>query len=1018
MIYLVVIGFGLFSLSRLKTDLFPDVTFPVIGVITQYEGVGPVDMETLVTRPLEEAVSSVENIKTINSSSSSGTSIMILEFDWGTDMNQAEIDVRKNIDISRDALPDGVTDPITFAFNPSMQPITFLALTSDKMGQAELRKVAQDKLEARLERIPGVGSASAEGGLRRQINVKVNPRELAAKSVDINQIVNAIRMENLQIPGGQIEEGMSEFSVRSYGEYQSVAQIKKVVVGMQNATPIYLEDVANVTDGYQELKRYVRNNGKPSVILQVMKRSDANTVNTTEAVLSAIPDLENIAGQDVKISVIYDLASFINKSITNLMTTALQAFLLAGIVLLFFLRNIRSAIIVAISIPVSVIATFFVMDQAGVTLNIISMAGLALAIGMLVDNSIVVLENIFRMREQGVDIMEAADEGTSEVSMAIIASTLTTLAVFIPILFVPGIAGVLFNDMAITIVFSMTASLFVALTLIPLMASRFLRLRDKANKSAFITGLTGWTSNLLDNLDKYYKRALTYSLGHRKTVIFTALGLFVGSILLYRTLGGEFMPQNDESQIQISIERAAGTNLESTRQTFEAVEKEVIKDVPEAQNVYFAFGSGDAFSALFGTAAANKGQMMIRLSDIGDRDRSQFTIQDSLRKHFADFPGVDFSFDQGGGNIFGGKPIEVKIKGYDLDVGRELAELAKEKIEVIDGVVDVASTVEEAKPEYRIQFDRDRMSSMGLSTSMVARSISSYIGGTIASRYREEGDEYDIFVQLQQQYRKNKRDLQDLFITTPTGAHIPLENVATIVRDESPVTITRENQERVFAVNANYTGGDLQGKVSNVEAAMKTIHFPQGFRWEIGGTAEDLQKSFSYLGLAILAATFLVYMVMASQFESFLDPFIILFTVPLAFIGVVLGLFVTGTSMSVTALIGGILLVGIVVNNGIVLIDYINQLREKHGMELKEAIIEGGRTRLRPVLMTAVTTILSMIPLALGLGAGSEVWAPMARAVIGGLTVSTFLTLLIVPTLYLIFETRALKRLKKKLARQ
>ncbi|MCF7882113.1 MAG: efflux RND transporter permease subunit, partial [Candidatus Marinimicrobia bacterium] len=412
MLFLIIIGFGLFSLSRLKVDLFPDVTFPIIGIITQYEGVGPYDMENVVTRPLEEAVTSVENVETINSRSMSGTSILIIEFDWGTDMDQAEIDVRKNIDLVREMLPDDVTEPITFAFDPSMQPIAFLAMNSEQLGQAELRRIARERIEPRIERIPGVASADAQGGLERQINVMVDPRELAAKGVDINQITNAIRMENLQIPGGQIEEGMSEFSVRTYGEFQSVDDIRKVVVGQKNAAAIHLEQVAEVTDGFKERTSYVKNNGKESVVLVVMKQSDANTVNATESVLEAIPSLENVAGSDVQIEVIYDMASFIEESIQNLTNTALQAFLLAGLVLLFFLRNIRSAIIVAVSIPVSVIATFFVMDMAGVTLNIISMAGLALAIGMLVDNSIVVLENIFRHREQGEEIRSAADEGT------------------------------------------------------------------------------------------------------------------------------------------------------------------------------------------------------------------------------------------------------------------------------------------------------------------------------------------------------------------------------------------------------------------------------------------------------------------------------------------------------------------------------------------------------------------------------------------------------------------------------
>ncbi|HKJ67223.1 MAG TPA: efflux RND transporter permease subunit, partial [bacterium] len=675
----------------------------------------------------------------------------------------------------------------------------------------------------------------------------------------------------------------------------------------------------------------------------------------------------------------------------------------------------RSAVIVAVSIPVSVIATFFVMDQAGVTLNIISMAGLALAIGMLVDNSIVVLENIFRHRESGEPIRIAADEGTSEVSMAIIASTLTTLAVFVPILFVPGIAGVLFNDMAIAIVFSLTASLFVALTLIPLMASRLLRMNDIARRSKIITGITGWVGDLLSSLDDRYHQTLRYALHHRKSILLSIVGLFLLSIslLVFGFIGAEFMPDTDQSQVQLAIERAPGTSLEETRQTFASLENLIQREVPEAENVYINFGTGEGFSAIFGTAASNEGEILIRLTDLEDRDRSQFAIEDTLRSYFDQYPGVDFTFNEGG-NMFGGRDIEVVIKGYDLAVGRQLATQVEERLNSIEGLININKSFETGKPEYQVRFDRERLSAFGLSTSTVARAVSSYIGGTVATRYRDQGDEYDVFVQLQKPFRNSREDISNLFITSPAGLHIPLEQVATVVRDESPVTVEREDQERVVAVSCDVSGRDLQSALADVRASLDGMSFPSDFRWELGGAAEDFQESFQALGLAILAAMFLVYMVMASQFESLLDPFIIMFTIPLAFIGILWALFFTGTVLSVTALIGGMLLVGIVVNNGIVMIDYINQLREKHGYELMDAVIEGGRRRLRPVLMTAVTTILAMLPLSFGLGASAETWSPMARAVIGGLTVSTLLTLLLIPTIYYIFEQMALKRRAKK----
>ncbi|MCF7882367.1 MAG: efflux RND transporter permease subunit, partial [Candidatus Marinimicrobia bacterium] len=601
--------------------------------------------------------------------------------------------------------------------------------------------------------------------------------------------------------------------------------------------------------------------------------------------------------------------------------------------------------------------------------------------------------------------------------MAIVASTLTTLAVFVPILFVPGIAGVLFNDMAVTIVFSLAASLFVALTLIPLMASRMLRMDDIARKSEFITKLTGWVTSSLRWLDDRYFTALKYALSHRKTVVFTSIGLFAISLLLFPIIGAEFMSDTDEGMIQLSVERAVGTNLAETRKTFQEMERLVQQKVPEAENVYVNYGTGEGFSALFGTASANSGEIMVRLVDQDERERSQFDIQDTLRHYFDKFPGVEMSFSQGGGNMFGGRDIEVVIKGHDLDIGRQLATRVEERMAKIDGIVDVQKSFDVGKPEYQVRFDRNRLSAFGLSTAAVSRSISSYVGGTIATQYRDGGEEYNVFVQLQRPFRNSKQDLSNLFISTPTGLQIPLEQIATIYRDESPVTIEREDQERVVAVSANVTDRDLRSVTADVQSMLNDMSFPDEFRWELGGAAEDFQESFQALGLAILAAILLVYMVMASQFESFLDPFVILFTIPLAFIGVLWGLFVTGTTLSVTALIGGMLLVGIVVNNGIVMIDYINQLREKHGYSLTDAILEGGRRRLRPVLMTAVTTILAMLPLAFGVGASAETWSPMARSVIGGLTVATVLTLVVIPTLYNIFEVRILKRAQKKAAR-
>ncbi len=1012
MIYLIAVGFGLFGLTSLKLDLYPNITFPVIGIITQYEGVGPEDIENSLTRPLEKTVISVENVKRISSQSRAGTSVITLEFDWGTDMDQAEINVRKMIDLVRDYLPTDASEPITFAFDPSMQPIQYLAVSSSELGIAQLRRLVEEQIQPRIERIKGVASVAVQGGLERQIKILVNPHELAAQGLSMNTISQVLRMDNLQIPAGLVDEAKQEYSVKTKGEFSSVDQIENAVIGNKKGVQIYLKNVARVVDGFKEQRQIIRNNGKSSLLLLVQKQTDANTVQTAKAVAKELPNIAKKTGQGVKFETIVDFSKFILRSINNLKNTAFLAFLMAFFVLLFFLRSLKSSLIVAISIPVSVILTFFVMDMGGLTLNIISMAGLALAIGMLVDNAIVVLENIFRHHESGVTIMKAADEGTSEVSTAVIASTLTTLAVFVPILFVPGIAGVMFNDMAVTIVFSLTTSLIVALTLIPLLASRWLGRRTGFKHPEH----EGRIGQFLNRMERGYVKLLDKVLQRKKLFMASIFVIFVISMYMFKIIGGDFLGKSDRSFIGVNIERAAGTSLTSTDQTFKQLEDIVRKDVPEATNIYSSFGTAEGFGAFFGANGSNKGRMMVTLPDVSERERSQFVIQDQLRKDFANVPGIKVTFDENGGppGMGGQGDIQVKIFGYDREIAETLGGKVEEMMKSVEGVTDVQTNYSAPRPEYQVYLDRNRISAMGLTVAQVASTIESSIKGTVVTTYRDGGDEYDVFMQLDRQYRNSLADLENVYITSPMGAQIPLANLAKIVPGDAATTIYREDQDRMASVYCTVSDRDLQSVTKDIIKGMDTISFPADFRWEIGGNAQDQMESFMYLFFAIIAAIFLVYMVMASQFESLLDPFIILFTVPLALIGVVWGLVLTGTNLSVTALIGAVLLVGIVVNNGIVLIDYVNQQRELHGKGLYEAVIIGGRRRLRPILMTALTTILSMLPLALELGSGAEIWSPMARAVIGGLTVSTMLTLFLIPSIYTGVEQFLLKRAIRK----
>jgi len=1020
MIYLIAVGFGLFSLSQLRIDLYPSLEFPVIAVITQYTGVGPFDIETVISRPMEETVASVQNVKTVSSRSRQGLSLVLLEFEWGTDMDQAEIDVRNALEWVRDALPDDVTDPLVFAFDPSMQPIAFYTVGSEIHGLAELRRISELELEPRLERIPGVASAFTSGGLKREIKVLIDPVRLRAHNVSIQQVENALRMNNMQIPAGWLEDDLREFNIQTLGEYRSLEEIENTAVASMPGTTIRIRDVADVEDGFVENRQRVWTNNKPAVILVVQRQSDANTANVTGKIRAQLPGIISEVPKGVVVEAMWEQAEFINKSMANLRNTALQAILLAFLVLFFFLRNIRSSIIVAISIPISMIVTFSVMHQAGLTLNMISMAGLALAVGLLVDNSIVVLEAIYRHRELGENAREAADVGASEVAMAITASTLTTLSVFVPVLFVPGLAGELFNDMVITICFSLGASLIVALTLVPLLASRFLNVSTEKNIQsqsrfhALGVRIGGW----IDWLRDHYLKILDWSVRKRKTVVFSTLGLLVVSIGILTTRGGEFMPNSDMGYVQMTIDRSAGTSLPAMEESMHALHKIIDAHVPESDMVYTSFGQGEGISAAFSSSSSSQSEMMIKLKPRSQRNRSLDMIEDDLRTATAVLPDLKVRFEDPAAATFSsGGDISIEIFGHDLDVSEALANDIVKKVTDVEGVVNTEVSIEEAAPELKIVLDRQRIADLGLSTAQIGQIISTSILGSVVTRYREGGDEFDIRVQLQKEARQSKSDVESILIMTPTGGQIPLRAVADVEYGVAPKEIIREDQERMVTVSIDVSGRDLRKTTADIRKIMSRVTIPNDFRIEIGGAAEDMQESFMYLGIAFIVAMLLTYMVMASQFESFLDPFIILFTIPLSIIGVAWGLFLTGTTLSVMSLIGIIMLVGIIVNNGIVLVDFTNQLREK-GHGLYEAIHLAGEARMRPVLMTALTTILAMAPLALGLGESGEQWAPMARSVIGGLTSGTLLTLIVVPVIYAALETYGAKRKARKETRR
>jgi HAE1 family hydrophobic/amphiphilic exporter-1 len=1007
MIYVFVVGFGLFGLARLKIDLYPDISFPVIAIITTYTGVAPADMETLVTKPIEEAVASVENIKHIRSQSKLGASLVLAEFEWGIDLDTSEKDIRNNIDFIREYLPDEATEPLIVAFDPQKMPILFMSV-SGPMGPAELRELSERKIEPALERIVGVASAETAGGLKRQIQVQIDPAKLHAQGLAIDTIISALRRENLQVPGGKIDEGEIEYSIRTLSEYASVDQIANTVIGYRENTPIYIRNIALVKDTYEELTQIVRNNRKPGILLLVSKNSEANTVQVANGVTSELPEIVRGLPEGVNIGVIFNQADFIKNSISNLSSTAVQAFFLAGLVLLLFLHNIRASVIVALTIPISIVVTFAVLDQAGLTLNMMSMAGLALAVGLLVDNSIVVLENIFRHFSKGGDLLDNADRGTAEVSTAIIASTLTTISVFFPVLFVPGIAGVMFNDMALTICFSLFCALLVSLTLIPLLASRLLKTSNEG-KNSISTKISHAIDSQLQRLIDRYSRTLNWCLNHRKTTLMIALICFAVSLALVPRLGMDFFPKMDQSQIQMQAERAPGTSLKSAEMTFRQIEDIIHDTIPELKNQNTELGVGEAFGAF--AKGSYAGEIRISLIDKEKRKRTQMEIEAALRKKLEQIPGITFSITQG--HFLGEEgDLIIYLYGEDLDTARILSEKIKGIITDVPGAVDVTTSLESGRPELQITLDRDRISAIGLSTFQVANAVSTFIKGTEASLFRDQGEEYDILVRLNPRYRESTTILENLFVTNPRGEQIPLSSITRIRRGISPTSILRRDQQRVVNISVTVQGRSLGEVTRDVEERLREVEIPSDFSYETGGSAQDMRTSFKWMVVAFCGAALIVYMVMASLYESFMAPFIIFLTIPLAVVGVIVMLFITGTSLSVVAFIGVIMLAGIVVNNSIVLVDYINQLRAQ-GYSVREALVEGGKTRLRPILMTALTTILALTPLALGLGSGGESWSPMARSVIGGLAASTALTLLVIPVIYTYLAPKRIRQTRK-----
>jgi HAE1 family hydrophobic/amphiphilic exporter-1 len=1002
----VVILLGAISLFRLPVDLLPDVSYPSITVRVGYSGVGPLEMEQLITRPLEQALGAVAGLERLESTSSEGSSRVTLNFAWGTDLNEAADDVRSRLDRVRGRLPEEADPPVTFKFDASAMPIMGVGVEGD-YDRVRLREIGEHDLSPRLERVPGVASVSVEGGLRRQIHVELSKEKIRALDLPVNRVITLLRAENQNTPLGEIDEGDRTYLVRSQGEFESLDQIRDLVVMTRQGVPVYMRDIADVKDSTEDFRSFTRIDGKPGVRLRITKQSGQNTVQIADAVRQEVARI-NREVPGVRLTVLDDSSIFIKRSISAVQEHALVGGILVMLIIFLFLRNLRATFIVFTSIPISVIGTFALLYFSGYTLNTMTFGGLALGIGMIVDASIVVLENTFRHMEHGKERMQAAIDASEEVWSAILASTLTHIAVFIPLLFLSGVSSILFKQLSIVVMFSLTMSLFVAVTIVPVLCSRLLKLPPPRDQRHGLTGrLYTFSERVLDGMDDKYSRLIHTALEHRPTVIGVGVTAIVLAVVILPTIGFELMPQADEGEVSISAELPVGTRIERAQDVALRLESLVKELVPETETVITQAGSGG-----FGGGGTNRTNMTLRLVPKDDRTRSSEEIARALNRELTGvIPGVIIMTRASGGNqqfnrILGGisdARIALEIRGDDLQQAARLALDAKNLMDTVPEIRNSRVGRDEGRPELAIQVDRPKAALLGLTQADVAGSIQTSVAGTQAAYFREAGNEYPIVVRLREADRERVEDINDVLIGAPQGLVLQAKNLLALRHQAGPTEIQRKNQERIIRVTAEPEVA-LSDALTAINTKLPQLHVPNDFNVGFGSEVEEQARAFSELQMMLILAVLLVYAVMASQYESLRDPFIIMFSVPLAAIGVVGALKLTGTAFSLQAYIGVIMLAGIVVSNAILLVDYTNVLRRRDGLELRDAVQRGGRTRLRPILMTSLATILGLLPMSLGIGEGAEMQAPLARVVIGGLTASTLITLVVVPTVYTLFE--------------
>jgi HAE1 family hydrophobic/amphiphilic exporter-1 len=961
----VILILGFFTYNKLTVDLLPDMELPVAVVMTTYGGVGPEEVESGVTELLESALTMVSNVDTMQSISSAGQSTIIMQFKWGTDMDAAAIEIKDSIGFVEGFLPSGAEDPMIIKMDPTMMPIIQMGVSGQDLAQVQ--EIAEEVIEPRLSRIPEIASVIITGGQEREVKVEIDPVRLENYGLTLSQVAQVLQMENFNMSSGKVTQGTREYYVRNMQQFESVEDIRNVAILTATGLNLRLGDVATVTDGYKEMEQYTRVNHQQAVGIHLMKQTDANTVHASEAVREELAKIQEEMNLDFEIDIVYDSADYINQSIDSTIRMIYEGALLAMLVLFLFLRNMRSTLIIFTAIPLSIISTFILMYFYGATLNLITMGGLALGIGRIVDDSIVVFENIYRHRSLGLPPMEAAVTGASEVSSAVIASTLTFVAVFLPMVFVEGLASIVFSPMAMTISFAILCSLLVALTLIPLMASRLLT--DKSMQmtqagSGRIYNVTKKFADGMDNLGERYKVLLQACLNHRRRVVIIVTLLMVAAIAAMPLMGAEFLPATDSGEISVTVETDKGTTLDDTDKIITEMERRLL-DIEEVDLVFTSVGSAGTMMMSTGGGGTNSGTFYVKLCPKSERQRDVNNVAEAIRQELAGLAGTKFAVSvMDSTSMMGGStsPVVVQISGDDLDMLREISTEVADIVRSTPGTREVTSSMTDGNPEMHIRIDRARAATYGLTPMQVASEIKNAMDGTVATRYKVDGQEIDVKVGYTSEGHDDVDYLTNLTILTPQGAVVKLSQIATFELAQGPIQITREDQVRKAEVSADLLNRDLNSVMTDIQAEVAKMNLPAGYYITFGGENQEMMESFASLGVALLLAILLVYAVMAVQYESFFNPFVIMFSIPTCIIGVVFGLLITGRSFSITAFIGVIMLVGIAVANAIVYVDYLKRLRDG-GMERNEAIVEAGRVRLRPILMTAFATILAKIEL-------------------------------------------------------